>query len=172
MRYLLLSACVVLAAGCGITDFDISEPIAEQSVSGNPVPAPIQGLFPLPLSLELSARIKKQTTGPIDRVTLASLALNITATEQQGDDFDDFAFIDEVHVFVKSALAESGLPRVEIASGVAPGQVQNFNFMVESSVDLLPYVEEGAVVESEATGTAPPDAVSYDGQAVFTVHPL
>ncbi len=172
MRFLLISTFVVMASGCGITDFDLSQPIEEQTVTGNPIPSPIQGLFPLPLNLELSAKIRKQTTGPIDSVTLSTLALNITGTEQQGDDVDDFAFIGEIHVFVRSALPDSGLPRVEIATEVSPGDVQNFNFDVDSSIDLLPYIEEGSVVESEATGTAPPDTVSYDGQAVFTVHPL
>ena len=170
MRFILILA--VLAGGCGLTDFDISQPIPDQSVTGSPIPAPIQGLFPIPLSLDLSAKIKKQTTGTIDSVTLSSLSLNITATEQQGDDVDNFLFIDEIHVFVKSELADSQLPRVEIASELAPGEVQNFNFTVNGGVDLLPYINEGSIVESEASGTAPPDNVSYDGQAVFTVHPL
>lgn len=168
----LILVLVLAASGCGLTDFDLSQPIPEQSVTGSPIPAPIQGLFPIPLSLELSAKIRKQTTGAIDSVTLSSLSLNITGTEQPGDDVDNFAFIDEIHVFVKSELADSQLPRVEIASELAPGEVQNFNFTVNASVDLLPYINEGSIVESEASGTAPPDAVSYDGQAVFTVHPL
>lgn len=161
-----------MASGCGLTDFDISQPIPEQSVTGNPIPAPIEGLFPIPLDLELSAKIRKQTTAPLDRVTLSSLSLSITGTEQQGEDVDHFAFIDEIKVFVKSALADSGLPRVEIAFQSAPGEVQNFSFTIAGGVDLLPYVLEGSVVEGEATGTAPPDTLTFDGQAVFTVHPL
>lgn len=168
----LILVLVLAASGCGLTDFDLSQPIPEQSVTGSPVPAPIQGLFPIPLSLELSAKIRKQTTGAIDSVTLSSLSLTITGTEQPGDDVDYFTFIDEIHVFVKSELADSQLPRVEIASELAPGEVQNFSFTVDTGVDLLPYINEGSIVESEASGTAPPDAVSYDGQAVFTVHPL
>ena len=33
-------------------------------------------------------------------------------------------------------------------------------------------LDEGSVVEGEATGVVPPDDVSYDGKSVFTVHPL
>jgi hypothetical protein len=49
--------------------------------------------------------------------------------------------------------------------------VQTFSFELES-VNLKPYVDEGSVVDAESSGNAPPDAVSYAGQGVFTVHPL
>ena len=75
-------------------------------------------------------------------------------------------------MFVRSSVEGSSLPRVEIASVVDPGAVTSMEFDVESSVDLKPYVDEGSVVESEASGTVPTDDVSYDGEGVFTVHPL
>jgi len=170
VRILSLASCVVLA-GCGLTDFDISQPLPEQEVSGSPVPSPISGLFPLPLNVDLTTKIRKQTTGPIDSVNLTSLSLKITGTQQTGDDFDDWAFIDEIHVFVKSTMDGSTLERVEIAGTGAPGEVQQFSFEV-LNVNLRDYVAEGSVVETEGFGTLPPDPVSYDGQAVFTVHPL
>ena len=75
-------------------------------------------------------------------------------------------------MFVKSSKDGSTLPRVEIASVTSPGKVTTMDFKVESSVDINPYVNEGSVVEAESKGTAPTDDVSYDGKAVFTVHPL
>jgi hypothetical protein len=168
MRLLVL----VMFAGCGITDFDISQDVPEQEVQGSGIPAPIAALFPLPLSLDLSAEIAKQTTGPIDSVTLSSLELSITDTRRPGGDTDTWEFVDEIHVFVKSSVAGSTLPRVEIASIVSPGAVTTMSFAVESSVDIKPYVDEGSIVESEASGTVPTDDVSYDGEGVFTVHPL
>jgi hypothetical protein len=168
MRLLVL----VMFAGCGITDFDISQDVPEQEVQGSGIPAPIAALFPLPLSLDLSAEIAKQTTGPIDSVTLSSLELSITDTRRPGGDTDTWEFVDEIHVFVKSSVAGSTLPRVEIASIVSPGAVTTMSFAVESSVDIKPYVDEGSIVESEASGTVPADDVSYDGEGVFTVHPL
>ena len=169
MRSLFL---VVVIGGCGITDFDISQPVPEQFVQGSSLPAPIAALFPIPLSLDLSAEIQKQTTGPIDSITLSSLELAITATDQPASDSDDWSFVDEIHVFVRSSVDGSSLPRVEIASAIAPGAVTTLTFTVDSGVDLKPYVDEGSVVDSEASGTVPPDDVSYDGEGVFTVHPL
>ena len=163
--------CLAVLAGCGITDFDITQPVPEQEVQGSGIPAPIAALFPLPLSLDLSAEIQKQTTGPIDSVTLSSLELAITSTRQPTGDADDWAFVDEIHVFVKSSQDGSSLPRIEIASTSSPGAVTTMKFDVED-VDLKPYIDEGSVVESEASGTVPTDDVSYDGEGVFTVHPL
>jgi len=162
----------VLLAGCGITDFDISQPVPEQFVQGSNIPAPIAALFPIPLSLDLSAEIQKQTTGPIDSVTLSSLELSITDTDRPANDTDTWEFVDEIHVFVRSSANGSTLPRVEIASAIAPGAVTTLTFDVDESVDLKPYVDEGSVVDSEASGTVPTDDVSYDGEGVFTVHPL
>lgn len=165
-------ALAFLITGCGITDFDISQPVPEQRVQGSGIPAPIAALFPLPLNLDLSAQIAKQTTGPIDSVTLSSLVLDITDTDRPGGDADTWEFVDEIHVFVRSSAEGSTLPRVEIASVIDPGAVTSMEFDVDSGVDLKPYVDEGSVVESEASGTVPTDDVSYDGEGVFTVHPL
>jgi hypothetical protein len=166
-----LIACV-LFAGCGITDFDITQPVPEQQVQGSGIPAPIAALFPIPLSLDLSAEIQKQTTGPIDSVTLSSLELTITDTNRPSGDDDTWEFVDEIRVFVSSRASGSALPRVEIASVSAPGAVTTMVFDVDGDVDLKPYVDEGSVVESEASGSVPTDDVSYDGEGVFTVHPL
>ena len=169
------SVVVVIAltpAGCSLADFDVDQPIVEQRVQGSGIPAPLAALFPLPLDLDLAAEIQKRTTGPIDRVSLASLTLSITATAQPPGDRDDWSFVDEIHVFVRSSRAGSTLPRVEIARVVAPGAVTSLAFEVERGVNLQPYVSEGSVVESEGRGRLPADDVTFDGLGVFTVHPL
>lgn len=171
----LVPALALAAAGlggCGLTSFDLEQELAEQRVDGSGIPAPLAALFPLPLHLDLSARIKERSTGPIDRVTLASLALTITATSQPPGDRDDWAFVERIRVFVRSARAGSALPRVEIAHAAAPGAVQVLDFDIVPGVDLAPYVDQGSVVETEARGTIPPDDVSFVGLAVFTVHVL
>jgi hypothetical protein len=169
----VIASLAVLAAGCGLADFDISQPIPEQRVGGSnlPVPPVLSGLFPIPLSLDLAAEIRKQTTGPIDAVTLKRLGLSITDTARPQGDEDDWSFVEEIRVFVRGREGSS-LPRVEIASVADPGAVTELVFEVEGGVNLKPYVDEGAVVESEARGVVPADDVSYDGRAVFTVHPL
>lgn len=170
MRRLSL-ACLVLA-GCGIADFDVAEPIPEQRIAGSGIPTPLAALFPIPLSLDLSAQIKQQTTGPIGSVALSKLTLSITATDTPSGDTDDWSFVQDITVYVSSSKSGSSLPKVEIAHVASPGAVQSFDFTVDPGVDLKPYVDEGSVVDSTGHGTVPSDDVSYAGQGVFTVHPL
>ncbi|MBA3461636.1 MAG: hypothetical protein H0T46_16860 [Deltaproteobacteria bacterium] len=163
---------VALVSGCSLTDFDIEQPIVEQRVQGSPIPGPLQVLFPLPLDLDLSAAIRERETGPIDSVNLTSLELTITPTARPTGDTDDWSFVESIRVFVRSSQSGSTLPRVEIASVTSPGATTTMKFVCNSKVDLDPYVNEGSVIESEGRGTLPPDDVTYDGKAVFTVHPL
>lgn len=171
MRILLVATCAALV-GCSVTDFDIDQPIMEQRISGSPLPGPLALLFPLPLNIDLAAKIKEMATGPIDSVNLKSLSLTITATDVASGDTDDWGFVDAIHVYVKSNKSGTTLPRVEIAHVTSPGAVQTLMFTVDSKVDINPYVNEGSTVEGESSGTVPADDVSYDGKAVFTVHPL
>jgi hypothetical protein len=161
-----------LVAGCGVADFDVTQPIVEQRVQGSPLPGPLAALFPLPLDINIGSKIKEMETGPIDSVTLAKLSLRITATAMPSGDTDDWSFVDNIHVFVKSSQSGSGLPRVEIASVVSPGPVTTLDFSVESGVDLDPYINEGSIVEGESAGELPADDVTFAGEGVFTVHPL
>jgi hypothetical protein len=161
-----------LLAGCSIADFDVDQQIPEQRVPGSAIPGPLAALFPLPINLDIESKIKAQDTGPIDSVTLSSLTLTITATSRPTGDTDDWSFCDHVDVFIESRKAGSTLPKVKIASVAMPGAVQTMTFKVEGGVNVKPYVDEGSQVDTTGSGTAPSDDVSYDGKAVFTVHPL
>jgi hypothetical protein len=163
---------LILLAGCGVTDFDITQPIVEQRVQGSPLPGPLAVLFPLPLDIDIAQKIKEMETGPIDSVTLSSLTLTITPTAMTAGDVDTWSFVDDIHVFVASSKSPTSLPRVEIANIHAPGAVTTMSFNVIEDIDLQPYVEEGSVVEGESTGRLPEDDVTYNGEGVFTVHPL
>jgi hypothetical protein len=171
VRAVPVVTCIALSA-CGIADFDITQPIVEQRIQGSPLPGPLAVLFPLPLSIDIQSKIKEMETGPIDSVTLKSLRLSITDTARGANDTDDWRFIDEIHVFVRSNKSGSTLPRVEIAKVVDPGDVTTLSFQVDGKVNLDPYINEGSVVEGESSGRLPEDDVTYDGRAVFTVHPL
>src|ERR1041384_1346957 len=76
----LVMVGVAAMAGCGITDFDIDQPVPPQTIQGSGLPAPLAAIFPLPLNLDLDSKIKAKDTGPIDSVTLSSLTLNITSS--------------------------------------------------------------------------------------------
>jgi hypothetical protein len=169
MRYLLAS---LMLAGCGIADFDITQPVPEQHIQGSPLPGPLAALFPIPLDLDISSKIKAMDTGPIDSVTLSSLALSITATDQPSGDGDDWSFVTSIDVYVSSSKSGSTLPKVRIAHVASPGAVTTLPFEIDPGVNLAPYIDEGSVVDGESHGNAPPDAVSYDGSGTFTVHPL
>jgi hypothetical protein len=146
--------------------------VIEQRVQGSPLPGPLASLFPLPLDIDISQQIKEMETGPIDSVTLSKLTLTITGTAMPSGDADDWRFVDSIRVFVKSSQSGSQLPRVEIASVSAPATGTALEFDVKSNVDLNPYINEGSVVEGESSGRLPEDDVTYDGEGVFTVHPL
>ncbi|MBA3538415.1 MAG: hypothetical protein H0T79_02200 [Deltaproteobacteria bacterium] len=171
MRNALVLTTALALPACSITDFDIEQPLLEQHVAGSGIPAPLAALFPLPLNLDLSAKIKEQTTGPIDSITLSALSLSITATDQPSGDTDDWSFVEEIHVFA-SGKSGSSLPRVEIASAVLAGAVTTIDFTVVPGINLKPYVDEGSIVEGTGKGTVPTDDVSYDGTSTFTIHPL
>jgi hypothetical protein len=163
-----LSACFAMMtiAGCGIADFDVEQGVQAQTIQGSGIPAPLAGIFPLPLTLDLDSKIKAKDTGPIDGVTLSSLTLNITSAG------GDWSFVKSIDVSVESTKANTNLPKVKIASVAMPGAVRTLNFDVDHNVNLKPYIDEGSQVDSAGSGTQPTQDVTFDGKGVFTVHPL
>jgi len=170
---LLLAVCLVSASACGsVLDFDVDQDVPEQIVQGSSLPGPLAGLFPIPIRVDIQSKIAAQETGPIDRVVLASMHLDVTATERPDGDEDDWAFIDRVDLYVESSKEGTTLPRVKVGSAVAPGAVTRLEFEPEKDVNLLPYINEGCELTAEASGDAPGDDISYAGVATFTVTPL
>ncbi len=163
---------ILTLSGCGITDFDIDQPISEQTIQGSSIPGPLAALFPIPLSLDLTAKIKERETGPIDKITLSTLSLTITATNKPAGDTDDWSFVDEIDIFVESTKSGTTLPKIQIATASSPGAVQTIKFTVDEEMNIKPYVDEGSKVESSSSGRLPADDVSFDGDSTFTVHPL
>lgn len=170
MRMLWVS--LALVAGCGVADFEINQDVPEQRILGNSLPQPIGGLLPIPLDIDVTAEIEAMETGPIDSISLSELRLEITDTERPAGDTDDWEFVTSIQVFVRSTKPDTNLSRYEIAKKDFPGPVERFNFVVDESIDLAPYIEEGAVVETVGRGNVPSDDVWYVGHAVFTVHTL
>jgi hypothetical protein len=152
-------------AACGITDFNVTQPVPSQTVPRSPLPGPLAAVFPIPLALDISQQIKSMDTGPISSVTLNSLTLTIMSA-------GDWSFVSEIDVYVSSTKSGSTLPRVEIAHVTSPGPVTTLSFDVDASVDLNPYINEGSEVDGAGSGDAPAMDVTYDGQGVFTVHPV
>jgi hypothetical protein len=156
----------VVLAGCGIADFDVTQNIPQQTIQGSPLPGPLAVLFPIPLNVDISQQIKQMDTGPISGVSLKSLTLTIKTAGA------DWSFVSEIDVYVSSTMSGTALPKVKIAHVTSPGAVQTLKFVIEPGVNLKPYVDEGSQVDGESMGNAPSQNVDYDGQGVFTVHPV
>jgi hypothetical protein len=169
MRSLWLAAVIGIAVpGCSIVDFDISQSIPAQTIPGSSLPGELGGIFPIPLSLDLDSKIKAMNTGPINSVSLSSLELTVTVP---ADGSVDWSFVSSVDVFVESTRSGTTLPKVKLASVASPtGTIMKFT--VDGSVNIKPYLDEGSKVDSSGMGHAPAKDVTYDGTAVFTVHPL
>lgn len=170
---LLLSAAL---AGCvGFGSFELSIAISEQRVQGSPLGGLLGGLFdlPIPLDVDLAVETAARQTGPAQRVRLLALTLDITETAESATDQDDFGFIDSVDIFVESRRSDSALPRRRVAwIESSPGAVRQLVFETDTSVDLLPYVQEGARLSSAARARVPPDDVTFVGAALLSVEVL
>lgn len=166
--FVLLALPVVSACDGGILRFRVHESIDEQLVEGSPLATFVP--VDIPIDVDLAAETQARNTGPASHVFLRSLTLDITDTAEPAGDSDDFDFLTRVEIFAESTRAGSTLPRVRVAYlESVPRGVDHLSFD-RDDVDLLPYVEEGARLTSEANGTVPPDDTTFDGDVAFTVH--
>ena len=179
-RFVLCALALCGVALCGLGgcadfgSFVLPIEVAEQRVQGSPVGGlGALGLFevPIPVDVDLAAETAARDTGPARAIRLDALSLSVTTTAEPDGDTDDLGFIGTVDIFVESRDAE--LPRVRVATldAVAPGS-RRVEFETLPSVDLLPYVQSGARLTSEAEGTLPPDDVTFDGEIVLVVEVL
>ena len=165
------AALLLLVAGCGVFDFDVSQPLPLQHIPGDPVAAAAGGLlgnaFPnaFNFNIDLQAQQKAHDTGPIDSVHLKSLSLTIDASSPT----QNFDWLDEAHIFVEA----TGLAKKEVAhvSGVPKG-IKSVALTVDGSVNLKPYIDRGVNVTTSATAHATAQDVVFGGTAVFRVSPI
>ena len=167
MRQMLLLPVVLAVASCGAVSFDVSQSLPEQRVAGNPLGGVLPSFIPtpIPLHIDLQAETQKHGTGPASHVYLTSLTLSATPHDSPSGNFD---FLDEVHVFVSST--DGKLPKQEIAQlkPVPKGQT-TILLSPTGGVDLLPYINAGAQIEAQATGTQPRMDFTFDGEAIFQI---
>jgi len=174
-RFLLALTFIHLTGCASVGGFEIGQALPERTVAGNPVGGLLGGFVdvPIPLEVDVAAQTAARDTGPATAMRLTDLRLQITATEEPAGDTDDFAFIESAEVFVQGAQADSSLPRVRVATASQPAEgARELVFETDSTVDLLPYANEGAELTAEAMGTAPPDDVSFDGSITLAVEVL
>jgi hypothetical protein len=164
-------AAALLMAGCGALDFDVSEPIPQQRIPGDPVAAMAGALlgnaFPTAFNFNIDLKAQQQAhdTGPIDSVHTKSLSLTIDAMSPT----QNFDWLDEAHI----SIMANGLPTKEIAHIMpVPKGAKTINFTVDGSVDVKPYIDKGITVSTQATAHATAQDVVFGGTAVFRVSPI
>lgn len=171
-----MRSLVVLAAllpglsGCGLITFDVAREIPEQRVQGNLVSMLLEGFVdnPIPMNIDLEQETAARDAGPACGARLTSLTFDITASAQGPGDEDDFDFVDRVVLFVEA----DGLSRRELARLDPVPQNATSLSLDPSDLDLLPYIERGATIVSEVSGTPPADDVTFKGAYVVEVEAL
>jgi len=153
-------------AGC-VVGFDVPYAIPQQTVPGDPVShaagsalssSPVN---PFALDINLEQEESAHNTSVVSHVYLASLAFDITSGKS-----DCFDFVQSVTISVQSTQSDSKLPPAVIATGMNPGCVQHFD-LTPTSVDLKPYIDEGASVTSTGQGVPPDHDETFDGNLVL-----
>lgn len=164
----------LLLAGCGALDFDVQQSIPEQRVSGSLVSALLGTLIPspFPLTIDLAQETKARGTGPVKAAGLKSLSFQITNTASSGN-VHDFSFVQTVDIYIESTKSGTTLTRQKIADlPNPPGNQTKIDLRTYPDINLLPYINEGSRITSTATGTVPPNDVTFNGQIVVHVNTL
>ncbi|MDP3277458.1 MAG: hypothetical protein Q8Q09_19890 [Deltaproteobacteria bacterium] len=173
-----LSGLVALCAlGCGPVPigFDITQPISEQTITGNLVAntagqaLPAGSIAPMAITVDLSSESRTRNI-PIGRVLLKAFSLNVTATAQPAGDTDDFAFIRTATMYIECANS-CALPRIAVATATGSA-VASLVFTPTPGVNLKPYFDAGARIVLEADAIPPPDDTSFNGTVTIRIEPI
>lgn len=171
---LCLSGCFLLMEDGGLVSFTIEHDLPEQTVEGSLLGGVIGSLTPVPIAVEidLEAETRARDTGPAQHVHLTDFRLFITPSAESASDSDDFGFLDSIDVYVESRESGSSLPRQRIAHlDPVPDGARTISLSLDD-VDLIEYVNEGALLTATATGSQPPDDVTFAGQIELVVDVL
>jgi hypothetical protein len=166
---LLLAIGCGAAIGCGVISFDVSQDVPQQTVQGSPLGGILPGFLsaPFPITIDVKQETAKRSTGPARSANLKQVEFRITPADAP----TTFDFVDEIHIFVESSMAGSSLPKVEIANlNPVPKGQKTIDLTIVPGIDLLPYINEGAVITATASGHQPATTTSYVGTVVVTVH--
>lgn len=157
---------MLVMASCAI-GFDIPYDIPQQTVPGDAVShaagTVLSGTPVDPFALDINLQQDEQAhnVSVVSHVYLTSLEFDITSGG--GDCFD---FVQSVSISVESTKPGTTLEPAVIATGSSPGCVQRFA-LTPTSVDLKPYIDEGASVTSSAKGVPPDHDETFDGSLVL-----
>ncbi|HEY1955927.1 MAG TPA: hypothetical protein VGH28_09940 [Polyangiaceae bacterium] len=163
LALLFVTACS-LNLGSTSIGFDIPYDIPQETAPGNAAAnaagVAIDVTLPaFPIDIDVAQQAKNDgVSGVISTVTLTSLSLSITGS-------GCFDFVDDLSISIASTKPGTTLPPAVIASGSNPGCVQTFK-LTPTSVNLKPYLDEGAQATPSGKGVPPAADVTFDGHLV------
>lgn len=164
---LALGATLLPSSGCGLLHFDIDQKIPEQRVQSNVIAGVFGSLIPapFPLTIDLAQETKSRGTGPIGSAGLKALTFKITATAMPQGDSDNFDFVKNVEIYIESTKSGTTLQKQKIADLPSPPPAGSTELSLRCYIDvnLVPYINEGSRITSTASGSVPPDDVTFDG---------
>jgi hypothetical protein len=178
----LLFAMLAACSGGVIGHIDVDQKIPVSTVNGSVVSGVLPPSFaPIALDVTNESAYKQGDYDYVKSIQLDRLVLTVTASSEdmssdpledgRPDNFDFFTAI-EVHILARIDGADSAALIASIPLGNP--QLSNANRQIGfqmTGVDILPYVEAagGYQIQIRASGSLPPDNVSFDGNAYYRV---
>lgn len=160
------SVALLGLASCAI-GFDVPYDIPQQTVPGDPVAHAAGSLLsgtpvdPFQLDVNLDEEEQAHHVAAISHVYLSSLDFDITSGGS-----DCFDFVQSVTISIESTKPGTTLQPSVVATGTSPGCVTHFA-LTPTSVDLEPFIEEGARVTSTGQGVPPDHDETFTGHLVL-----
>jgi hypothetical protein len=161
-----LIVTIAFVFACSDIGFDMPFDVPNVTVPGNPtahaMAIPYKGsAAPFALDVDLTQEAQdNQLPGAISTVTLSTLDFSVTS---DGGCFD---FIQDVTLTILSAKPGTTLQPTVVATGTSPGCVKTLT-LVPTTVNLKPYLDEGAMIRADGSGIPPEKPVTFDGRVVL-----
>ncbi|ASJ73740.1 hypothetical protein [Granulosicoccus antarcticus] len=174
----VLSACDNTTIGSFTVDEDLPETRVEGGGFVTILPAE---LAPFNLNIEASEEFGAEQYDYLTYIKLSSLSFSITASSEDADEDvaengmpDDFDFLSSIALYIEASI--DGTEQRALIASLAQNDTQLSSGMQNiqlstTGVDILDFVEadDGYTIVSEVSGTAPPDAVIFDGSSSYRV---
>ena len=160
----------LFGSGCQPEAFDVTLTIPEQRQPGGS--GMIQTFVPTQwvIVVSLADEAKIRGTNPPKKAFVKDFSFAITSTSRPVGDVDTFDYLNTAEFFLEPTRAGSQLLKLKIADIPSKeGPAGEIYPRLISDLDILPLLNEGARLTATATGTLPPDDVSYGGKFVVGV---
>jgi hypothetical protein len=148
-----------------VYSFLYKEKLPEQRIDGGPTGLLSLVFAPQRMQVDIKAETAKRGTGPARHVYLHELSLAMTSGSRADQTWD---FVDSVSVSIEAADGSLAKQMIADIAHVSDG-LRVLHFTIHDEVDLLPYVNKGALVTVSADGSQPEHDVFFDGEITLDV---